>query len=370
MAKREPIFNNRKRRVFRSVIPRGEVIFGVAFLLIVAGMAAWVAAQRDNYDPSERDITMELMEEGSVQDTLYRAPLQRWHDPGAGPVTIAAPLVDLGIFPASITEGGWTPATRVQTFDESTLYEKINGAAPQYIGFGFVMLYFIGMENSAAGVELNVELYDQGAFENALGIFAAQRDAGRSVDALGPVYYYKTGIGAIGMVGRYYFKITGSDEGSVIDEKTDQLLAAFAELAGANPQPPKPFLVLRDTLGIPFEGIAFEKSDVFQFQFATDFWFGTPDNGEGLRYYIHQAADEAQAIELYDLLLENQLYDYNEVERTGDYALLKHKFLDSQLAMKRTGAWLFGFDGAPPELNATEVLTTVQEAFLNDGEEI
>lgn len=366
MAKKEPIFNPRKRRVFRSAIPRSEVIFGAVFLLIVVGMTAWVAAQHDNYDPTERDISMDLMEEGSVEDTLYRTPLQRWRDPAA-PAVAGAPDVDLGIFPAAMTNGGWIPATRVQTFDESTLYEKINGAAPQYFAFGFVMLHFLGMENAAAGVEINVELYDQGTFENALGIFAAQRDAERTVEHLGPVHFYKTGIGAIGMVDRFYFKITGSDEGPEIEQKTNELLSAFSTLAGENAEPPKAFVVLRDTLNIPFEGIAFEKSDVFQFQFANDFWFGTPDNAEGLRYYIHHASDETQAIELYDLLLENQLFDYNEIARTEDTAILNHKFLETKLAMKRTGAWLFGFDGAPPELNADEVLSTLQEAFLSDG---
>ena len=370
MPKKEPIFNTRKRRVFRSIIPRGEAIFGGAFLLFVVLMGAWVAVQRDNFDPTERDITMELMEEGSVQDTLYRTPFQHWRDPTApAPGAAGARSADLGIFPAATLDGGWSAATRVQTFNEETLYEKIDGAAPQYFGFGFVTLHFIGMENPAAGVELSVELYDMGAFENALGIFAAQRDAGRAVDAMGPVYFYNTGIGAIGMIDRYYFKITGSDEGPEIEEKAAQLLAAFFALAGEDAAPPKPFLVLRDALGIPFEGIAFEKSDVFQFQFAHDFWFGTPDKNGGLRYYIHQAAGEAAAIELYDLLLENQLYDYDEIERTEDFALLNHKFLDTRLALKRTGALLFGFDGAPPELNTNEVLTTLQEAFLSDEEE-
>lgn len=370
MATQEKLFNTRKRRVFRSRIGAGELAFGVIFVVLVIAMCVWIFVQRDNYDPSERDITMSLMEEGSVEDTLYRTPLARWQDPAQAAAHGGAATVDLGIFPTATLEGGWTPSTRVQVFDDSNVYEKINGAAPQYQSFGFKNLHFVGIQHPTEPLEINIEVYDQGAFENALGIFSAQRDADRAVEQQGQVYFYRTTVGAIGMVDRFYFKFTGTAEGPATEEKTTQLLRAFATHPEGESVPPKAFLVLRDVLEVPFEGIAFEKSDVFQYQFAQNFWFGVPDIQADLRYYIHEASDEAAAIELFDLLLENHLFDYDEVERTDDTVILKHKFLDTRLAMKRTGALLFGFDGAPPELNAQEVLGTLQEAFASDEEEV
>jgi hypothetical protein len=367
MAKKERVLTQRTRRVFRTQIPTGEIVFGALFVLIVLGMGWWFFAKRDDFDPSERDITMELMEEGSVEDTLYRTPLQRWTEPGqAG--TASAATVDVGIFPPAVLDAGWTAATRVQEFDESTLYEKINGAAPQYFQFGFVRLYFVGLERAAESLEMNIELYDMGAFENALGIFAAQRDADRALDQRGGTHYYATSIGAIGVIGPYYFKLTGNEEVPAIADKAGQLLDTFSALPGADAGAPKAFEVLRDVLGIPFAGIWFEKNDVFQFQFAKEFWFGTPDIGGDLRYYIHQAESEEAARNLFDQLVENNLYDYDEVSRAEDSVILNHKFLDTRLAIKRSGAMVFGFDGAPAELDAEKTLATVQEAFLSDEE--
>jgi len=367
MAKKERVFNQRKRRVFRTQIPTAEVVFGAVFVLIVIGMGWWFLAKRDDFDPTERDISMELMEEGSVQDTLYRTPLERWSDPSQA-ASASAATIDLGVFPPAVLDGGWTEATRVQEFDESNLYEKINGAAPQYFQYGFVRLHFVGVERAAEGLELNIELYDMGAFENALGIFAAQRDADQVLDERGNVHYYATTVGAIGVVGPYYFKLTGNEETPAVTDKANQILDTFSALPGGDAKPPQAFTVLRDVLGIPFAGIWFEKSDVFQFQFATDFWFGKPDIGQDLRYYIHKAESDEAARTLFDQLLESNLYDYDEVLRTGDSVILNHKFLDTRLAMKRTGTLVFGFDGAPADLDAEQTLATLQEAFLSHEE--
>lgn len=366
--KKDPIFNQRKRRVFRTQIPAGEIAFGAVFVLIVIGMGWWFLAKRDDFDPTERDISMELMEEGSVEDTLYRTPLQRWSDPGQASGTASAATVDVGIFPPEILDGGWTPATRIQEFDESNLYEKINGAAPQYFQFGFVRLHFIGLEQAAAGLELNIELYDMGAFENALGIFAAQRDKDRELEELGNAHYYPTTVGAIGIVNQYYFKLTGNEEASAIADKAMQILGSFSALPGGDTEPPRAFTVFREVLNIPFAGIGFEKNDVFQFQFAQNFWFGTPDINGDFRYYVHKADSDEAARELFDQLVENNLYDYDEVLRTEDSVILTHKFLETRLAMKQVGPWVLGFDGASAELDAEGTLATLQEAFLSDEE--
>jgi hypothetical protein len=365
--KKDPVFNQRKRRVFRTQISSGEVVFGAVFVALTIGMSWWFLAQRDEFDPSERDISMELMEEGSVVDNLYRTPLQRWSEPGQAGAASAA-VVDLGVFPPAILDDGWTAATRIQEFDESNLYEKINGAAPQYFQFGFVRLHFVGLERAAEGLELNIELYDMGAFENALGIFVAQRDKNKTLDELGNAHYYATSIGAIGVINQYYFKLTGNEETSAVTDKALQIVESFSALPGGDAEPPRAFTVFRDVLDIPFEGIGFEKSDVFQFQFARDFWFGTPDITQDFRYYVHKAESDEAARELFDQLVESNLYDYDEVRRTEDSVILNHKFLETQLAMKQLGPWVFGFDGASAELDAEGTLMTLQEAFLSDEE--
>jgi hypothetical protein len=366
MAKKERIFTNRTRKVFRNHIPRSEAGFGIFFLILVVVMGAWFFAQARNYDPSERDISTELMEEGSVSDTLYRTPLKRWTDPTMPATAGAQAAPELGIFPASLLDGGWSVSTRIQEFDESNLYEKINGAAPQYFQYGFVRLYYVGLTHSESGNEIGIELYDMGSFQNALGLFSAQRAADRAVISEGNTHYYETGIGAIGIAGPYYYKFTGSDSTDIIVTKSKQFVAMSTSLENGDAAPPRTFEVFAGMLDVPFEGISFEKSDVFQFQFATDFWFGRPESGGDLRYFVHEAASPEEAKALFDQLLENQLFDFELVEQWNEGVLLKHKFLQTYLAMEHIGSTLYGLDGATEDAVVDDTLTTLQVAFLNE----
>jgi len=342
--KKDRILTDRKRKLFRTTIPVAEGAFGIAFVAFVVLMGVWFAAQEDNFDPSERDITTELMVDGSVEDKLYRAPLARWSDPSKGAVASAA--VDTGFFPAEVLEDGWQPATRPQEFVADTLYEKINGAAPQYIEFGFEKLYYIGLERPASGEEISIELYDMGAFQNALGIFAAQRDASRDVSARAGAYFYDTELGAIGITGAYYFKMAGAEPSDTVHAKSAQLMRVLGSLEKAQGGTPVAFQAFADSLAIPFQNIQYQRNDVFQYDFAKDFWFGAPEDGAGLRYYMHESADDAVAGELYGKLLENHLMDYDQAAEREGGVVLKHKYLDEYLVLEKRGSMIYGLDGA------------------------
>lgn len=363
MPKPERIFNNRERKVFRKNIPKGEALFGAVFVAFVAMMTAWFALQKDNYDPDERDITMDLMIDGSVEDNLYRTPLERWVDPSKAPVGGGAPVLELGIFPQTLLDGGWEPASRLQEFDADTLYEKINGAAPQYIQFGFQRLHFIAI--SKGEEEINIELYDMGAFPNAMGIFAGQRNATAQIDAYDQARYYNTEIGAIGIAGPYYFKITGSTSDAVITEKAAQLVEMFGRMPAGDAGLPKIYRVFSETFEVPFDGIVYEKSDVFQYAFANDFWFAADPQVEGQRYFYHESASEEDAKTLVGLLVENLLFDYNEVSRSDTGVVLKHQFLDEYFTVQMQGAAVYGIDAAPGEDALDLALQRLEAAFFN-----
>ena len=58
---KDKVFNDRSRKIFRHYFGASELAFGVFFILFTVAMGAWFVMQRDNYDPGERDISMELM---------------------------------------------------------------------------------------------------------------------------------------------------------------------------------------------------------------------------------------------------------------------------------------------------------------------
>ena len=95
------------------------------------------------------------------------------------------------------------PSDTKNLYAIANLYEKINGQAEQYLKYGFRELSWITLEDDQRS--MTIELYDQGEFRNSLGVFASQRDPEQPVQSSGPVHFYRTSIGAIGVCGSRVF---------------------------------------------------------------------------------------------------------------------------------------------------------------------
>lgn len=360
MAGKERVFNNRKRKVFRKRIPAREVVSGLLLILILVAAGVWFATRKHVYDATERDISTTILASSSVEDRLYQTPLQRWVDPERAAAAPGAPATaDLGVFPATILEGGWQPSSRLQEFNPDTLYEKINGAAEQYLQFGFQKLHYIAVAKSDSGQDLSIELYDMGQFQNALGIFAAQRGAGQATQKAGPASYYSTEAGAVALFGRYYLKLAGNESSPFVQEKATQLVGEIATLAQSGQDTPKAYLMFSELLGFPFDSISYERTDVFQYSFAKDFWFGTLPEAPDSRYYVHESASEEEAGTLYRQLLENHQFDYTVVEEREYDVVLKHNFLNTYLTLSRRGTLILGVDNAADQTAANHGMSAL-----------
>lgn len=368
---RNRVLNPLSRRIYRKRIPRAETVAGAAILVLLAGTGLWVYTTADAFDPAERDLSTEALQAAIVEDNLYRAPLKIWTEPGRSGAMAAgftgampggaAPGPDLGLFPREILDGGWTLDGRVEIYDKDTLFQKIDGAAEQYLAFGFRRLYYVTLAKDGAFVTL--EVYDQGDFPGTLGVFAAQREATRALERQGPAYFYRTGVGAIGIAGNHYFKIVGSAETPAVRAKTDALLPLMVKLPGdARPAGLRPFRALSDGLGLPFEAIAFEKSNVFEYEFMHDIWFGSAarDTGDA-RWFLHEAKDEAAAKEMLGRLDGEQRYEYDAVVQGEASTIYRHKTRGSFFAAARRGALVYGVDGAADRRTAETMLSRLEK---------
>ena len=115
---------------------------------------------------------------------------------------------------------------------------------------------------------------------------------------------------------------------------------------------------------VPFERIIYERQDVFQFDFARDFWFARPDARADLRCYVHEAASEGDARQLFDRLYEENLYDHTRMNEAPQGVVLKHNFLGTFLALNRNGSYIFGVDNAPDEKVLKQHLNSLAEALF------
>lgn len=348
----EKVFNDRPRKVFRKRISTAEVVFSAAFVGIVLAMALWFILQRDNYDPSERDISMEIMLASSVKDDLYEPPLQRWVDPalavqGGGP---AAP--DIGIMPDVVLQNGWQPASRVEEFDKTNLYEKINGQEVQYHSYGFEYLHFLSVRHDEVDIDGNIELYDMGEFSNSLGIFAAQRSEGTTVEKDGAAILYETEAGGIGLVGKYYIKVSGSASTPEMRQFGRDFVLAFADEHASSVAIPVSMTVLTDGVAIDFAGLEYVREDVFQYAFAKEFWFGRPSADANARYFVHEAGSAEEAEVLVSQIMEEHQYDYTAVEGDGEFAVLEHNFLKNYFSIATAENFVVGMERADTQEEA------------------
>lgn len=354
----DKIFNDRPRKVFRHYIGQSEVLFSAFFIVFTFAMGAWFFLQKDNYDPDDRDISMEVLLAQQVEDHLWEPPLQLWVEPGSETAAGGgAPSVNLGVYPASTVGNGWQATSRVETFDNSNLYEKINGQETQYKEFGFQQLHFISIANRAEGVEMNIELYDMGEFKNALGIFAAQRSAGSVVEKRGPAYLYFTEVGALGIVNNFYFKFTGDSPSPAIQEQSLTIVTDFAATEREGQQAtPKAFHILADNMGVDFSGIEYKPTDVFQYAFASNFWFGKKSIDGNEAYFVHEAASPEEAATLVKQILEEHQWDYTAVASEEGRTVLQHNFLKTYFSIEQRENFVIGVDQAPTPDEASQSL--------------
>ena len=95
-----------------------------------------------------------------------------------------------------------------------------------------------------------------------------------------------------GGIGKYYFKISGDSTGPAITAKAQgpdrpALGAACSRRRGS----PSRYAILTERLGLTLDRIAYQRNDVFQYEFLSDFWFGAADTATETRWFIHEAAD-------------------------------------------------------------------------------
>ncbi len=356
---RERVLNPLKRKILRTRISTWEIRFGAIFVVLLTLTGVWILAQRNNFDPSDRDISAEILQQGSVEDTLYRRPLQMWLEPGTaggGPVS-----VDLGIFPQSILDDGWTVDGRVETYEPDNLYEKINGAAEQYLSFGFERLHYLTISDGKHFI--TIEVYDQGSFPNTLGIFAAQRDESRSVTTQSNLFFYPTPIGAVGGLGQYYFKISADTDAPPAVAKAKGLIEVLSSLSAGTQSTPRATTILTDDLGVPFEELSYVPTDAFQYAFAQDFWFGTTSQDPEARYFIHEAKDPTEAASMFGRLVEEQSYEYSVIDQSEDRAVFRHQFLETFFAISVSGNFVYGIDGSSNRQDADSGLRKIRGAI-------
>jgi hypothetical protein len=368
--RRDRVFNSHKSRLMRTYIPGGENLSVALIFLMLIALGAWVATTRDNFDPAERDLPIELLGDNSRQIELYNRPLSSWVEPGQ---PIAGTVFSLGPFPPRTLDAEWQPVGRIKFFQADNLYEKINGEAEKFIKQGFVELAFLRLRSTRDASEIAIELFDQGSLSGSLGIFS-EHAAGRAVEERDGVSFFATKVGAIGRKGRYFFRIAGDRHSVDITDKSASLVTAFGQLdrdpvaATTHERPASAgFALLNQKLGIAEADIQFQESNVFQYDFAQRFWFGDAGIGNDARLFIHIADSASDAQDLMTALVAEHSYEYDQLESDATYSLFRHRYLGSYFAIARRGHYVYGIEKSPDAAAVAASLERISGHLSDDG---
>ncbi|MCH9675139.1 MAG: hypothetical protein K0U93_27095 [Gammaproteobacteria bacterium] len=364
---RDIIFNPRRLRLLRPGVPVRENAASLLVLCALVALVVWVVGRKDAFDPAMRDLPVEMLLGEREQIHLYTLPLKRWQDPATARASIGTAAPDLKLFPASVVDATWVPEGRVREFSSETLFEKINGEAPKFLKQGFRTLQYLVLKSLTDETEIAMELFDQRDVGGSLGVFSAHVTGARPVKTDGDVTYFLTSAGVIGRVGRYFFRVAADRESEMVEQKTQQLVAAFAGLGSSvnetASEAPLQMRLLADGFELDSAQISFQAKNVFQFDFAEGFWFGTLDAGAPARAFVHRAPGAEQARALFAQLVEEQSFDFETVSASDDNVVLRHQFLKSLFGLSVMGQFLVGVENAKTQAQVATVMARWPEVL-------
>ncbi len=188
---------------------------------------------------------------------------------------------------------GWTRDGGVAAFQPENLYEHIDGAAENFLAYGFQRLAVQNYQDKRRRA-LSAEIYFHGSAENAFGIYGSEKPLAGDYLRVGAEGYYEEGVLNF-ISGAYYVKLNGFDLGA---DGREILLGLARRIAAAIGGPER----LPETLGyFPAAGRIAHSERFIAGHFLGLEFLGpafTADyelRGEKFKLFIMNAAGEDQA---------------------------------------------------------------------------
>lgn len=272
-----------------------------------------------------------------------------------GLVQLGAPEeADRGPLPASLAAGGWTEG-KISTYGPDNVYEKINGRAGFFKSHGFQKLHAVTLTSGEDSID--IELYDQGSQENALGAYTGERAAGVESESRGGVLFHIERNALFMASGKYYLRAVGSDETEAVVAELGALRGKFAEtLTGSELPWAYDFF---SALGVNAGELSFESENVFSFEFATNTWIAKRKGGTELFLSLRASDEDAAAI---SKKLTDGFAEQGESTTSGGLTWSKDHYLGSYSTAISRERWLLGVRRAPDIGAGTASLAELQNA--------
>jgi len=135
------------------------------------------------------------------------------------------------LLPESNEVAGWTRGEEVRFFDADNLYEFINGAAENFLIYGFEKVVTADYDNAEQPSPIVVEIYQMENPRNTFGIYASERNPDSTFKQIGEEGY----VGGTALnfwAGNYYVKMTVFQENESLQREMEKLADAISRKIG------------------------------------------------------------------------------------------------------------------------------------------
>jgi hypothetical protein len=353
------VLNPRPFHILRKTYSVTEAKAGGAVLAILVLVAAWVGWRGAHPDPSLFADPASVAPARGV--AVVEAEGRRAHD---GPVFAGAPPTSAaprgrGGLPEGLAGSGWSEEAPSR-FDAEDLYVKIDGRADFFLARGFRSLDSV-MLSGPADAAVDVELYDLGSPENALGAFSAEKPPETKAASGGGTSWYLARNALFVARGSSYARALGSDESPVVLAQLEHLRKAFESGIAAG-EKPWTVALFGDALGVPPDRLQYAAENAFSFGFARNVSSATLDDGE-TELFVLPAGDVANATAL-AAKFEEGFLSYGEKTVVAGTSWIRDRDLGAFSRATVAGTMVVGVRGAPEAAKATEALAKIERAVL------
>lgn len=366
------VLNPRPFRIFRKRYSIAEAKAGVLVLLGLVAVAAWVAWRGVHPEPglvADPASTAKASGPAALPEIEGRRAPGESRLAGTGgrgvadapegaPVPASAPEPER---PGPLRDGlaarGWTEGP-VSRFDAENLYAKIDGRAEFFLSRGFRSLHVVTLSGPGAAA-VDVEAYDLGSPDNALGAFSAERAPGTRSASGGGTSWYAARNALFLARGSIYVRAIGSEESPAVLAQLDALRKALDGDIAAGGKPWTATL-FGDALGLPPDRVQYAAENAFSFGFAKNVTSATLDDGE-TELFVLPAGGEEKAKAL-AVKFEEGFLSYGEKADASGASWVKDRYLSTWSRTIAVGTIVVGVKGAPDPAKASEALAALGKA--------
>jgi len=360
-------------RSYRRSYSRSEVYWGAGIAACLVGVLLWVRYKGAHPDPSLSDMSAALVPSASPAlgaSGAERTPIAD-RGPGSGPSSsvegkpaASEPSSDRGPLPPGLAAGAFRES-KVGAYTPENLYVKIDGRAEFYLSFGVKSMHAVTFEASS-GASVEIELYDLGAANNALGAYNGERAPGaESTHDSGSTFRIDHNAAFLAR-GPYYARFVGSDETPEVVSEVKRLLAALSQQLPGE-ELPWAFSLFVDQLKLSPSQVGYARENAFSFGFARDVYkasLSPADSQENLEAFVAVKSDAAAAASAAKQYQQGFASLGSAAGKTpAGVPLFKDEFLGSFSSATSTERWVIGVSAAPSAARAHEVLQQLERGL-------